>query len=105
MNKIEEQAPLYIECDCHTHILKIEEINFHDGWWELYIEPFYMSGHNGENLGFWGRIKTASKILFKGRATVGKDVVIMNPDTAQLVVNFFNNFIEKCDPEQKNRPL
>ena len=107
IEELVSQDDLYIPCDCHTHFLQLSELGEtfkdNDEWWELYITPTFLCGHNGCCLSWKDRLKTIWKIITKGKAAESYEFILGSPEHGQLIVDYLNRWIAKCTASQYGR--
>ena len=86
MNK--QESSVFLKCDCGCSMLVVDKTKWEDG--EVnYNFTVQDSRYDHNYTTLWGRIKTATKILF-GKPVYYSDVYIDKPEK-------FNDFIEKLN--------
>ena len=97
-----ESKQIVIECDCGSHLLKVQsEVDYFDDSFkvrfrqEYYLAMFYY-GFNSHKRKWWNRIVVACKYLWTGKMFA--DQLCLNPDEAIKLRDFINETLIKSEP-------
>lgn len=90
-----EENKIFIECDCHTHVLKVEydKENSLMETYEMFEIALFNYGNHSEKPSLWWRIKYVFKHILKGN--LYSDQIILNKEEATKLYDFLKIKLNK----------